>query len=52
LAVDAALDVEQRVNALDCFEGDRRDRGRVLPAPRIGCDIGEFEELPAGVRPT
>jgi hypothetical protein len=39
LAVDAAFDVKQRVNALDRFERDRRDRRRVLAAPGIGRDI-------------
>jgi hypothetical protein len=45
-AVDLALDVEQRVNALDCLQRNRRDRRCVLSAPSIGRDTGQFEELP------
>jgi len=51
LAVDAAFDVEQRVDALDRFERDRRDRRRVLAAPGIGRDVRELEELPPSMRP-
>ena len=51
VAVDAALDVEQCVDPPDRFERDRRDRRCVPAAPGIGRDVGELEELPAGVRP-
>jgi hypothetical protein len=52
LAVDAAFDIEQGVDALDRFESDWRDRRRLLAAPGIGRDIRQLEELPAGMRPT
>ena len=45
LAVDVALDVEDGVDAPDRLQGDRRDRRGVLAAPRIGGDVGQFEEL-------
>src|SRR6266851_6435608 len=50
-AVDAALDVEQHVNTPDRLQCDRRDRRRVLAAPRIGGDVGQLEELPPGMGP-
>ncbi len=50
--VDCALDVEQRVDALHCLQRDRRDGRRRLAAPCIGGDIGQLEELAAGVCPT
>src|SRR3979490_168181 len=50
-AVDAALDIEQHVDAPDCLQCNRRDRACVLAASRIGGDIGQFKELPPGVRP-
>src|SRR5947208_1585678 len=50
-AVDATLDIEQHVDAPDCLQCDRRDRACVLAASRIGGDIGQFKELPPGVRP-
>ena len=52
MAIDAAFDIEQRVDALDRFERDRRDRRRVLPAPGIGGNVGELEELPPSMGPT
>jgi hypothetical protein len=50
-AVDGALDIEQRVDALHRLQRDRRDCWRCLAAPRIGGDIGQFEELAARMRP-
>ena len=32
-AIDATLDLEQDVNALDCLQRDRRDRSRILASP-------------------
>jgi hypothetical protein len=52
LAIDAAFDVEQRIDALDRFECDRRDRWRFVPTPSVGRDIRQLEELPSSVRPT
>lgn len=43
-AFDGALEVEQRVDALDGFEGNGRDRRRVSTAPGIGGVVGQFEE--------
>src|SRR5258705_12710883 len=51
LAVDAAFDIEQGVDALDRFESDWRDRRRLLAAPGIGRDIRQLEELPPGMCP-
>jgi hypothetical protein len=50
-SVDIALDVEQQINALDRFEGYRRDRRRGLPTPRVGCDVGKDEELASRMAP-
>src|ERR1700730_12355338 len=50
--IDAAFDVEQRVDVLDRFERDRRDRRRILPAAGIRRDVRQLEELPPSVRPT
>ena len=44
-AVERALDVEQRVDAPHRFEGEWRDRRRVLATPLAGGDVGEFVEL-------
>jgi hypothetical protein len=52
LAIDAALDIEQRVDALDRFERDGRDRGRFLAAPGISRDVCQLEELPSRMGPT
>ena len=51
-AIDAALDVEQRVDAPDRLQRDRRDRRRVLAAPGVGRDVGQLEELPPRMGPT
>ena len=51
-AIDAALDIEQRVDAPDRLQRNRRDRRGVLAAPGIGRDVGQFEELPPGMGPT
>src|SRR5262249_47600650 len=50
LATNTALDIEQRVDALYCFERD--DRGRFLAAPSIGRDVRQLEELPSRMGPT
>jgi hypothetical protein len=42
-AVDLALDVEDGIDALDRFEGERRDDGKL--ATRLGGHVGEHEEL-------
>jgi len=52
LSIDAALNIEQRIDALDRLQGDRRDRPGVLVAPRIGGDVRQLEELAPGVGPT
>jgi hypothetical protein len=39
-AIDAALDIEQRVDAPDRLQRDRGDRGRIPAAPRIGGNVG------------
>ena len=49
LAVDLALDIEDRVDALDRFERQRRDDRQL--AARLGGDIGEHEELAPAMRP-
>ena len=49
--VDAALDVEQRVYALDRLQRDRRDRRRRLSAPDIGGNVGQLEELTPRMSP-
>ena len=48
-AVDLALDVEDRVDALDRLERQRRDDGEL--AARLGGDIGQHEELAPTMRP-
>ena len=50
-AVDVALDIEQRVNALDCLQRNRRDRRSGLSAPGIGRDVSQFKELPPCMGP-
>ena len=50
-AVDVALDIEQRVNALDRFQRNRRDRRSGLSAPGIGRDVSQFKELPPCMGP-
>lgn len=44
-AVDLALDGEERVDAGDGLEGDRRDRRSFAATPGIERDVGEHEEL-------
>ena len=51
MPIDAALNVEQRVNALERFKRDRRDRRCILPAPSIGGDVCQLEELPSRMGP-
>jgi len=50
-ATDLALGNEDRIDLLDRLE---RDRGSDdwLFAARLRCDVGQYEELPASVRPT
>src|SRR5436305_8539792 len=53
-AVDLALDLEQRIDALHRFKGQRRDHLRLVAlglAPGGGFDIGELEELAPAMRP-
>src|SRR5262249_19241482 len=50
-AVDLALDVEQRIDAPDRLQRDRRDVRRRSSTPGILRDVGELEELPAGMAP-
>jgi hypothetical protein len=50
-AIDAALDLEQGVNAFDCLQRDRRDRSRILASPCIGGDVRQLEELSPGMGP-
>jgi hypothetical protein len=52
--VDPALDIEQRVNPLDRFQGNRREDRRFAalgPPSRTGLDIDEDEELAPRVGP-
>jgi len=49
--VEAALDIEQRVDTPDRLQCDRRDRRCVLSVPCIGGNVGQFEELPPGMGP-
>src|SRR5208337_4583201 len=49
---DLALNVEQGVDPFDRLPGDRRDRRRILSPPRVGGDIGQFEELAPAMAPT
>ena len=54
-AVDGALNLEQRVDALDRRKRDRRQDERNLAlrlAPGRGLDVGKDEEPASGVRPT
>jgi hypothetical protein len=39
-AIDAALDIEQRVDAPDRLQRDRGDRGCIPAAPRIVGNVG------------
>src|SRR5258708_38716320 len=50
-AINLALDVEERVDALDGLQGDRRDRRRLLASPRVRGDVGQLEELAARMAP-
>jgi hypothetical protein len=55
LAIDRALDVEQRVDALNRFQRQRRDHAGGLAlclAAGVGGDIGHNKERPASVDPT
>ena len=47
MAIDATLDIQQCVDPLDCFERDWRDRQSILPAPGIGREGRQLEELPS-----
>ena len=48
-AVDLALGIEDRIDALDRFERQRGNHGEL--AARLGGDIGEHEELAPAMRP-
>ena len=50
-AVDGALEIEDGVDAPHRLQRDRRDRGCVLAATGVRGDVGELEELAAGMRP-
>ena len=50
-SIDLALDVKKRVDAFDGLQSDRRDRRRILAAPRIGGDVGQLEELASRMAP-
>lgn len=50
-AVDLALDRKESVDAPDRLQRDGRDGRGVLPAPRLGGDVGEIEEAAPRVRP-
>ena len=52
LAVDHALDIEQRVDAPHSLQRQRRDRRRTLAAPLAGRNVGEFIKLASPVCPT
>src|SRR5215472_12716378 len=52
LAVAAALTIEQRIDAPDRLQGDRRDRCGILVAPCISGDVGQLKKLPPGLGPT
>ncbi len=49
LAVDPALDVEQRIDPLHGLHRRRRDRRRALAASLAGRHVGEFVEFAPGV---
>ena len=51
LAVDRALDIEQRVDPRHRLQRQPRDRRRPLAAPFGRRDVGELVELPLPVRP-
>jgi len=51
-AVDGALNVEQRVDALNRLQRNGRDGGRLFATPCAGGDVGQFEELAPCMRPT
>ena len=51
LAVDLALDVEQRVDPLHRLQRQRRDRRRALAAPLVRRDVGELVELAPAMSP-
>jgi hypothetical protein len=44
--------IEDGVDPPDRLQRDRRDRERTLATPRIGCDVGQLEELTARMGPT
>jgi hypothetical protein len=45
-AVDGALDLEQRIEASDRLQRDRRDRFALLTFPSILLDVSQLEEAP------
>jgi len=50
-AVDRALNLKQRIDALDRLQRNRRDRRRLPATSGIGRKVGQLEELPSGMRP-
>src|SRR5699024_1067811 len=50
-AVDAAFDLEDRVDPGHRLQRDRRDVVAGFALADIPLDVGEFEELPAGMAP-
>ena len=51
-AVDGALDVEQRVDALHRLKRDRRDGRGLFATSCVGGDVSQFEELAPRMGPT
>src|SRR6476659_7943056 len=45
-AIDGALDLEQRIDASDRLQRDRRDRFALLAFPSILLDVSQLEEAP------
>jgi len=48
-SIDVALHIEQEIDAFGGLKGDQRDRRGGLFPTRIGCDVGEHEELAPGM---
>ena len=48
-AVDGALNLEQRIEASDRLQRDRRDRFSLLAFPSIFLDVSQLEEAPPGM---
>ena len=48
-AIDGALDLEQRIDASDRLQRDRRDRFALLAFPGVFLDVSQLEEAPPRV---